>query len=407
MEQKVSGSNVQRISAPQHGYGAGRTPATQQNRTRDAGKRNGRGRRSGRANSKAALQKKSQEPLVNDSEDGWRYDEIFGTKTTDGQPKRRTSIPNGTVDLEDNWRWKEILSGETIIIGGDSTGDDDDGYDKGRNQEEEKEEDAASEDGWRYDEIFASSRTTKKVVEHRSRPKKNNFTALDMEDNWRWKEVFSGSVAMTPREPRPSEPETMGTNPTIYEAGDFVDSDSLSGFDRDQVQAGDLVRLIHGGGIEKYRGCCAIVKQVAEAHCTVAILDEARRFGIGECWPGLDDVIIERRVLRVGTRIVIDGMKGTRRKHYNGLTGVIREHPRQGHPVELNTPAAPDHPLITVCIVFDDPDLAGERSALIEPRFLTAYDEAASIAARCLQETVTLLTSKATHMKDSKIPLSH
>merc|ERR1712100_487962 len=77
------------------------------------------------------------------------------------------------------------------------------------------------------------------------------------------------------------------------------------------VQTGDLVIL--GDGVPtEYRYCPAVVTKVAESHCTVVVLDETRRSGLGECWPGFHDVALESLSCRLGTRIVVNNMHSRR-----------------------------------------------------------------------------------------------
>jgi hypothetical protein len=173
----------------------------------------------------------------------------------------------------------------------------------------------------------------------------------------------------------------------------YLDDDKLG-----QVQVGDIIRLVSGGQPE-YRDCSAVVTKTEEKHCTATVLDDDCRFGVGQCWPGYGDVIVLSRAFRLGTRIVIDGMKKPR---YNGLTGVIKQHPREGHPVFINKPSLAGKVVFTVCVVFDDPVLAGERSALLEPRFVMLFEDAALRAAQSIGEAVTLLTSKMACDKESK-----
>merc|ERR1712045_356293 len=72
------------------------------------------------------------------------------------------------------------------------------------------------------------------------------------------------------------------------------------------VERGDIVLLTFGTPPE-FRGSHAVVQQVSESHCTVAVLDESMRFGIGECWPNFTSVKVQSEMLRLGSRVVIDG----------------------------------------------------------------------------------------------------
>jgi len=158
---------------------------------------------------------------------------------------------------------------------------------------------------------------------------------------------------------------------------------------KELLHRGDIVTL-SGSVPQEYRGSSAVVTQIAEAHCTVAVLDEDRQFGVGECWPGFQDVSIESSTLQLASRVLVAGMTGARTKHLNGLTGVIREHPREGHPIFIRRSEA-DNPRLTVCVHFDDPLAAKGRSNLLEPRFLTSFEDAAVREAECLRDVAATL----------------
>lgn len=137
----------------------------------------------------------------------------------------------------------------------------------------------------------------------------------------------------------------------------------------DRPHPGDMVTL----GLrapEEHRGATAVVTVVAEKHCTVVVLDETRRFGIGECWPCFDDLSIECRRLRLDSRVRIVGMTSAKMSRVNGLCGTICRHKREGHPTFIRKPSAPDTPQLTLCVRMDEPELAGEKLVLLEARFL-------------------------------------
>lgn len=135
-------------------------------------------------------------------------------------------------------------------------------------------------------------------------------------------------------------------------------------------QPGDIVTL--GSRCPReFRQCPAVITEVAEIHCTVCVLDETRRFAIGECWPGFDDFEYESCLWRLGTQVVIGGLK---RGLLDGFSGRIVAHPKQGHPTFL-TKSDPTRPQLTLCVRLDDPTAAGRSSVLLEPRFLTPYAE--------------------------------
>jgi len=155
---------------------------------------------------------------------------------------------------------------------------------------------------------------------------------------------------------------------------------------------GDLVVLGHGAPPE-FRHRSAVVTKVAEGHCTVCVLDDSRRFGLGECWPGFADIAIERCTLRLGQRVVIDGLKSSKAGKLNGLTGTIIVHPREGHPCFVRTKAG--KPQLTVCVRLEQPLSEYEKSVLLEPRFLVSYARFVAQAASVLEAAVAPMRSES------------
>lgn len=141
----------------------------------------------------------------------------------------------------------------------------------------------------------------------------------------------------------------------------------------EQPEAGDLV-ILGPRAPPEFRQHLGVVTKVAKAHCTVVVLDESRRFGIGECWPCFEDLEIDSRLTRLDSRVVIDGLQSARANRLNGFSGTICSHPSRGHPIFINKPSAPDRPQFFVCVSLDDPAASGEKSVLLEPRFLASYD---------------------------------
>jgi len=137
----------------------------------------------------------------------------------------------------------------------------------------------------------------------------------------------------------------------------------------DRPHLGDMVLLGLRAPME-HRGAPAVVTVVAEEHCTVVVLDESRRFGLGECWPDFQDLSIECRHWRLDSRVRIRGLQGSKTSKLNSFCGTICTHKREGHPTFIQKPSAPDSPQLTLCVRLDEPELAGERVVLLEPRFL-------------------------------------
>jgi len=137
----------------------------------------------------------------------------------------------------------------------------------------------------------------------------------------------------------------------------------------ERPEVGDVVTL-GSRAPEEHRGAAAVVTAVAEKHCTVVVLDESRRFGAGECWPSFEDLKIEVAHLRLDSKVRLVGLQGARTGKLNGFTGKICTHKREGHPIFIRKPSDPDKPQLTMCVRLDEPELAGERQVLVEPRFL-------------------------------------
>merc|ERR1712187_1093242 len=109
--------------------------------------------------------------------------------------------------------------------------------------------------------------------------------------------------------------------------------------------------------------------------CTAIALEGNKRFGVEERWPYLTDISIDNNKLRLGTRVLVNGLKSVHYQRYNGLAGRIVKHPREGHPAFVRKPKGPEKFLLTVLVQFDDPVVAGKSSVILEPRFLIAYDK--------------------------------
>merc|ERR1719375_1861774 len=122
------------------------------------------------------------------------------------------------------------------------------------------------------------------------------------------------------------------------------------------VRVGDLV-VLGPGADREYRSCPAVVTKIAEAHCTVVVLDSTQQYGIGECWPMYSDVTLTSDALRIGTHVIISGMVGAKTKRMNGLTGHISAHPNPqegqpagGHPLFIRNSLRDGQ--LAVCVVF-------------------------------------------------------
>lgn len=160
------------------------------------------------------------------------------------------------------------------------------------------------------------------------------------------------------------------------------------GIDQDtpDVQAGDVV-LLGSQVVSEFRHKHAVVTEVHKAHCTVAVLDDSHRFGVGECWPGFSDVSVLSTDWRLGSEVIVDGLQGAKTRAFNGKTGVIVVHPKQGHPCFLQKSGEAGsedrpHPQLTLCVSLPPAEPGGkEKKTLLEPRFLKTvaayFDQAA------------------------------
>jgi len=295
---------------------------------------------------------------------------------------------------------------------------------------------ACCEEGWRYREVVGdddgpaassaapvAARAQPPPSSKPRRPKafagagSNRRNGKKKADSWRWEEIMGGSAMITPR-PSPNrqcapadaalvavaaelQAFSLGESFREAEASEAGAAVSRAGAEAEaglseavtEVEPGDLVLL--GPGVpHEYRLCPAVVTKVAERHCTVVVLNSEQRIAVGECWPGFRDIaMVENRMLRLGTRVVVQGMQGQRTQRLNGFSGVVSLHPKQGHPTFVCKPSAPGQPQLTICVCFDDPEAAGERSALIEPRFLQPYDDAVQKMSNSLGDVMVRVAS--------------
>lgn len=140
---------------------------------------------------------------------------------------------------------------------------------------------------------------------------------------------------------------------------------------------GDVVKIVAGVS----RGTSAVVTEVAERHCTVALLDDAMSKGLGQLWPSFDQLELVSSAWRLGERVVLQGLTAPKLQHLNGLRGVVAKHPRQEHPAFVtrqqaasptNKQAEPSEPQLRLVVRMDDPKLAGSTSVLVEARHVWA-----------------------------------
>lgn len=160
--------------------------------------------------------------------------------------------------------------------------------------------------------------------------------------------------------------------------------------------AGDIVAL--GAAVApEFRGCAGVVTTVHDSHCTVIVLNDQLQNGVGECWPYFHDVLIKNRDWRLGSAVVISGMRSKKYIRLNGLSGVICSHRRQGHPCFVQKEKKPDQVWLTFCVQLDDSQAVGEKSVLVEPRFLVPCHDHLSQNPVLLNSTADLGEDAAVH----------
>jgi len=116
----------------------------------------------------------------------------------------------------------------------------------------------------------------------------------------------------------------------------------------------------------------AVVMHVAQAHCTVTILNDDRHKGVGECWLPFSALDLESCSWRLHARVVIVGLEGSRFGELNGISGTVISHPREGHPIFVRR-GQPPTPRLSLCVRLDKPPIANQPSVLIQTRFLIPY----------------------------------
>jgi hypothetical protein len=182
------------------------------------------------------------------------------------------------------------------------------------------------------------------------------------------------------RESQDEAATTMMPNDLVQE--DIQVQSNLEG----KIEIGDIV-LLRQGVPQEFYDHAAMVVRCSSNYCTVVVLDESRRYGIGECWPNYENVVLESTMLRLGTHVLVAGLQSARTKHLNGQVGVISTHPKQGHPVLIDRPAHPNKPQLTICVALHD------SPVILEPRFLSEWHEESMNVTRSLSVTAALLMS--------------
>eukprot|EP00930_Biecheleria_cincta_P051367 TRINITY_DN36548_c0_g1_i1.p1 TRINITY_DN36548_c0_g1~~TRINITY_DN36548_c0_g1_i1.p1 ORF type:complete len:272 (+),score=54.63 TRINITY_DN36548_c0_g1_i1:104-919(+) len=128
----------------------------------------------------------------------------------------------------------------------------------------------------------------------------------------------------------------------------------------------------------EHRGRPAIVTEVAETHCAVSVLDPSLQSVLDQCWPNLADFAVEMRLAEIGSRVVVQGLKGKRTQWCNSLVGTVVAHPTKGHPCFIRK-AGSEQPLLVLCVRLDDPPPEGQKQVLMEVRFLVPVESASNM----------------------------
>lgn len=159
-----------------------------------------------------------------------------------------------------------------------------------------------------------------------------------------------------------------------------------------RLEPGDMVLLGHGVPPE-FRQRRAVVTKLEEIFCTVVALDDSGICGLGECWPALSDVKVLNRSLRLGSRVLIDGMTAAKTRPLNGHFGIISSQAREGHPTFLRRKASEDARL-AVCVKLEDPPRGTRRFVLVEPRFIVSEESLIEKAAADLRDAIGFITPR-------------
>lgn len=130
-------------------------------------------------------------------------------------------------------------------------------------------------------------------------------------------------------------------------------------------EAGDLVRLNGCGTPAEFRGKIGIVVEAHETHCTVTLLSDDLVWGLVQLWPNNRDTELLDSRLRVGSRIILQNLRGNEAE-LNGKSGkIIRS--KHNHPAFMKKLHGAR---LVVCVKLDE-KLHGRASRLIlEPRHL-------------------------------------
>lgn len=139
----------------------------------------------------------------------------------------------------------------------------------------------------------------------------------------------------------------------------------------DTIERGDVVRLHACQGIPSdFWNRCAVVKGVHAQHCNVVVLDNESRYCLGESWPNLCDVTHMRKSWRLGSKVWVRGMFGSKTRNLENASGTIVEDQRQGHLCFIKTRSS-SCPVLALCVCLDQP----RGKYLLDARFLIGQSD--------------------------------
>eukprot|EP00927_Polykrikos_kofoidii_P010498 TRINITY_DN14431_c0_g1_i4.p1 TRINITY_DN14431_c0_g1~~TRINITY_DN14431_c0_g1_i4.p1 ORF type:complete len:1063 (+),score=144.91 TRINITY_DN14431_c0_g1_i4:82-3270(+) len=173
--------------------------------------------------------------------------------------------------------------------------------------------------------------------------------------------VARGATDDVEKTSKESSPVNAKTKSVTSENNDVMEERRAEG-----IEVGDIVKL----SIGEFRGHRAAVMQVHEGHCTAVVLDEDGSRGVAESWPNLKDVVVTSTSLRLGSEVVVAGLRSAKASRFNGAVGVIVLHSKQGHPCFVQKGGTQEEARLVVCVELKVPGEEKQTQMLLEPKFL-------------------------------------
>lgn len=145
-----------------------------------------------------------------------------------------------------------------------------------------------------------------------------------------------------------------------------------------EVEGGDLLLLGSAGPAEYQHQEAIVTRALGGAECVAAVLDAARQRRVGSCQLASGDYSLTHSDWRLGQEVVVGGLKNAKLKDYNGASGVIVAHPREGHPCFPQETAVAGEPKVqpklVLCVKLAQRDGGKPQLVLLEPKFLSRSD---------------------------------